>query len=367
MKHKKLLIIISAFIFVILLTGCTGAGGGVNNWSGMTISGETAYLADGTAIFGVDMTNGTQNWIFPPKSEGGGGFLGSLFSPGNNYGIIFAPPAVTDDQMFVGNYNQVLFGINLTNSTEAWRFEDAKDRWIGGVLVLDDLVYAPNADGKLYILDKKGNLVRAIETGGPLWSTPVNGEDNLYLSGMDHSLYAFDIKTLKLIWQTDLGSSLITSPVLDADGNLVVGNISGELFKVDGKSGLILTQTTLGGGIWSRPLLADGVVYLGVQSGELYALDEADFKQRWLINTSASVIASPVLLPDGIAYVNEGGDAVGLDFNGNENWRQSLDGQLYSDPEVVGDLILVPVKGGDVQIQAIKTNGALSWAFKPAK
>lgn len=370
MKHKKLLIVVSTFLLVILLAGCTGAGGGVNNWPGMTINGDTAWLANGTAIYGVNLANGTESARLPQKTEGGGGFLGALLPSGNNYGILFAPPAVANDILIVGNYTKELFAFNLSNSTEAWRLEGvATDRWIGGALVLDNLVYAPNADGNLYVLDLKGNLVKTVAVGtqGPLWSQPVVNGETLYLSGMDHNLYAFDVNTMKLKWQTDLGGALVPSPVLDDVGNLLVGNISGLLSKVDGKTGSILVQKTLSGGIWSKPLIHDGVVYIGAQSGDFYALDEKNYDQRWVINTSASVIASPVLLPDGILYVNEAGDVVGVDFDGNENWRQKLPGQLYSDPVLVNDIILIPVKGGDVLIQAIKTNGALSWAFKPAK
>jgi outer membrane protein assembly factor BamB len=368
MKYKKLWIVVLLAAGVLILTGCTGAGGGVDNWPGMTVIGDTAFLANGTAVYGVNLTNGTQSWVFPPKSQSSGGFLDSLFSRGPSYGILFAPPAVDGDLMVIGNYTKELFGINIANSTETWRFTDANDRYIGGALILSDYIFAPNADGNLYILDKKGNLVQTIATSGPLWSTPVNNGSVVYLSGLDHFLRAYDLKTLKELWKADLAGALVASPVLDADGNLFVGNISGQLFKVDGTSGVIIDHTTLSGGIWSKPVFDKGKIYIGVQSGEFYSLDEKNLNSKpTLINTSSSVIASPAFIPDGIIYVNEGGNVVGLNLDLTQNWTQKLNGKLYSDPLLTGDLILIPVKGGDVLIQTIKTNGALSWGFTPAK
>lgn len=367
MKSKKILIVMILGVAALLLAGCTGAGGGVNNWPGMTIADDTAYIANGTAIYGVDLTNGSQNWVFPEK-QASGGFLESLFARGPNYGILFAPPAVDGDLMVIGNYTNTLYGINITSKTEAWSFGDAKDRYIGGALIAGDYIFAPNADGNLYILDKKGNLVETITTTGPLWSTPVNNGPIFYLSGLDHYLHAYDLKTLKQLWQTDLGGALVASPVLDADGNLFVGNISGLLSKVDGETGKVLDQTTLSGGVWSRPVLSGGRLFIGAQSGDFYSLDEKNLaSQPTMINTSSPVIASPVLIPEGVVYVNEGGDVVALKMDLIENWRQKINGELYSDPALVGDLILVPVKAGDVLIQTVKTNGALSWPFNPAK
>ncbi len=366
MKYKKLSIVIIFALTALILAGCTGAGGGVNNWPGMTINGDTAYLANGTAIYGVDLTNGSQSWIFPEKQDGGG-FIESLFARGPNYGILFAPPAIDGDLLVIGNYSNELFGINIVNSTELWKFPDADDRYIGGALIAGDYIFAPNADGNLYILNKNGQLVKTITTSGPLWSTPVLNGTVVYLSGLDHYLHAYDLQTLNELWKTDLGGALVASPVLDAEGNLLVGNISGLLSKVDGKTGKILDQTTLSGGIWSKPVIQDGKVYIGVQSGDFYSLEETNLNSNpTLINTSASVIASPVLIPDGVVYVNQAGNVVGLNFDLSENWLQQIDGELFTDPALVGDLILVPVKGGDVLIQTIKTNGALSWPFNPA-
>jgi len=325
MKYQKIAIVVLLAFTALILAGCTGAGGGVNNWPGMTVTGDVAYLADGASIYGIDLTNGTQKWVFPVRQQSGG-IIESLFNRGPNYGVMFAPPAIDGEMMVIGNYTKELFGINITNSTET------------------------------------------ITTTGPLWSTPVLNGTVVYLSGLDHNLHAYDLKSLDQLWQTDLGGALVASPVLDADGNLLVGNISGLLSKVDGKTGKILDQTTLSGGIWSKPVINDGKVYIGVQSGDFYALDEKKLSQKpILINTSSSVIASPVLVPDGVVYVNEGGNVANLKTDLTENWHQKLTGQLYSDPVLVGDLILVPVKGGDVLLQSIKTNGALSWPFKPGK
>ncbi len=143
MKYKKISVVVLLALAALILAGCTGSGGGVNNWPGMTIAGDTAYLANGTAIYGVDLTNGSQNWVFPQQRDGGG-FLESLFAQGPNYGILFAPPAIDGDLLVIGNYTNELFGINIANSTEIWKFTEAEDRYIGGALITGEYIFAPN-------------------------------------------------------------------------------------------------------------------------------------------------------------------------------------------------------------------------------
>ena len=50
----------------------------MNNWPGMTVIGDMAYLADGASIYGVNLTNGTQKWVFPERQQSGG-IIESLF------------------------------------------------------------------------------------------------------------------------------------------------------------------------------------------------------------------------------------------------------------------------------------------------
>ena len=53
----------------------------------------------------------------------------------------------------------------------------------------------------------------------------------------------------------------------------------------------------------SSPAVADGVVYVGSQDGNVYALDAATGAQAWSFPTGAPVTFSSPAVADGVVYV----------------------------------------------------------------
>jgi polyvinyl alcohol dehydrogenase (cytochrome) len=81
----------------------------------------------------------------------------------------------------------------------------------------------------------------------------------------------------------------------------------------------------------SRPTFAYGALYVGSQSGTVYALDEKSGCIRWTFNTSAEV-RTPVVIPASRSLVKRAyfGDLIGRVYavdatTGKELWRQRVD------------------------------------------
>ncbi len=51
---------------------------------------------------------------------------------------------------------------------------------IGGVLVANNMIYAPNADYNLYALDLKGQLQWTFAADQSIWGAPVSDGTNVY-------------------------------------------------------------------------------------------------------------------------------------------------------------------------------------------
>jgi outer membrane protein assembly factor BamB len=352
----KLKIVKSIFVVLIsglLLTACAGGASIVNNWPGISANDKNAYLASGGNIYAVNLTNGAEVWRYPEKQEANKNF--------------YAPPALKNDLLVTGSYNHELYGLDANTRVERWAFAKASNRWVASPLIIEDLIYAPNSDGTLYVLTLDGLLSWSVDIGGELWAQPATNGTLVFIPSLDHKLYAFDIASHVETWSVDLKGSLVNRVVLDEKGDLYIGNIAGQLFKIRADDGKILNETTLNAGIWTTPLILGDEIFLGDQKGNFYGIRLSNFEQHWVINTGAPVIASPIALEDGILYMNTEGNIVKLNNQGLEQWRQQVDGELYANAVMAGDKILIPIYRGENSIQTLLINGALSWVYKPEK
>ena len=57
-----------------------------------------------------------------------------------------------------------------------------------------------------------------------------------------------------------------------------------------------------GGGIWSSPSVAGGVVFVGSLDGHMYAVDVEDGSDRWVSRSVGRIESSPTVV-DGILFV----------------------------------------------------------------
>lgn len=372
------------FVLVSLLTACGNRSLASTDWPGMTVQGDKAYLAAGTYVYAVNLENGLES-----TTTQDGKVVPLRFPLDSKGGPFFADPAFTSaDQMIIGSANISdrtkpfpLYSVNAatmttstsaTNSTTMWPYQNqAKDIWLGGALVLNDVIYAPNSDGGLYAFDLNGNMKQKFEASDSLWSSPVTDGQVIYLSSMDHNVYAIDPANMsQYIWKTELDSSITGSPAVK-DGSLFVGTIGGSVYSLDAKSGNIIWQKKFEGGIADQVTLSGGRVYFGVaanQTGTIYALNASDGSSVWNFDAGGAVTASPLVTDSQVVFVTETGTVRALDLDAKPLWMQTLDAKLYSTPVAAGDLILVaPMGKQNLMLVAYDASGAQKWIFSPAK
>ena len=105
------------------------------------------------------------------------------------------------------------------------------------------LCCAADGDGNAYALDAQaGSLLWTFPTENRIWARPLILSDTVYVSSLDHHLYALDLETGQPRWE--------------------------EPFEA-------------GGAIASQPLAYDGVIYIGAFDSQLYALDQETGEQIW--------------------------------------------------------------------------------------
>ena len=173
-------------------------------------------------------------------------------------------------------------------------------------------VYAINAaDGS--------TLWSAANPGGTLWSG-VASDSVVAFPSLYGDLTGYDAKTGKQLWQVDTGRSITGAPAL-LDGVVYVANHGGQVLAIqlaDGKT--LWTSKRLGGPVQGGICVANGKVYVGVDTMEAVALDAKtgqqvaatkvtgqSFRFTWPVAVKDRVVFTAVsVICPGSEYVNDG-------------------------------------------------------------
>ncbi|MDP2776550.1 MAG: PQQ-binding-like beta-propeller repeat protein [Anaerolineales bacterium] len=329
-----------------------------NNWAGLAADAEHAYLASGSFIYAVELESGKEVWRYPAKADG------KL--------LFYANPVPTSDgQLLIGSAGAKHPFVSLDPATgkEKWAeaFTKSKGGWIGSPLVLNDTIYAPNADGFLYIIDMDGKeAADPIELGGALWSAPSTDGSLLYVTSLDHRFHVIDPAVGETNEPIDLGGAAPSSPVIGSDG-VYVGSFAStiEFIKPNGEHEVIAATESW---IWGSPLLDGKTLYYADLSGKVFSLDLASGNQNWdTVQPDGPVVASLLIMGDQIYVATEAGTLVALDREGKTVWEKTVGGKLYTTPVISGDLILVAPYQAEFVLAAYDAAGKQAWTFAPEK
>jgi outer membrane protein assembly factor BamB len=362
MKKNRYLLFLAFAVVGGLLTACAGGAQVASSWPGVTVdvNNETAYLANGTELYAINLSNGSEKWRFPVEAD-------------NKITFYAAPGLADSDQVIVVGYNHVVYSVDPATGSQKWAHTGAKDRFIASPLINESGIYAPAADNFLYALDFSGNLRWTFETEHSQWGTPAMDGGLIYLPSLDHHVYALDSQSGKLVWKTeDLGGAIVGSPTLSPTGVLYIGTLGSEMLALDAKDGSVVWRLSTSGWVWSGPLLRADILYFGDLDGSLYSVDAKDGSLVWTIQPNAgpdyAIAGTPLILGDTLYYGSANGNFSAVDpVNGSPRWNKTFTGKIYQSPLAAGDRILLAPLSGDALLMALDQDGNQVWAFNPAK
>lgn len=361
MNTKKILILIAAVTVFALLSGCSASAMNANSWPGLSADAETAYLANGGTVYAINLKNGSVLWQYPAdKADAKEAF--------------FADPVLTEDNQLLlasAGAGQSLISVNPTNGYLNWTFSDADGVWVASPLVLDEIIYAPNADGKIYALDLSGSFLWAKHiSDSALWAQPVSDGEYLYITSLDHYVYAFNMDAKEIVWEIGLDGAIPGQATLDENGVLYVGSLDATITAIDTKSEKILWSTPLKGWVWDGAVVEENTLYVGDLEGNIYALNTEDGSELWTpIQPNGSITGSPLVTEDLIIVGTESGAVYAYDKEGGSAWDKKINGQLYTNPVQGSELILfAPMENeSDIALVAFDLDGKQVWSFTPEK
>jgi len=193
--------------------------------------------------------------------------------------------------------------------TRLWRESVGEGAGDSGVrlrpTVVDGVLYADSADGKLVALDAN--------TGKTIWSK----------SSRTHGWFGWGDKKRKDVFYAG-------GPAVSGD-LLAVGTLDGHVYGVNAKDGSPRWEATLKSEVLASPVVVGNLVVVRTGDGRVYGLDTATGERRWVYDQSEVPLLSlrgngPLMVANGVVFFgSDGGKLVALRLdNGEKLWEQNM-------------------------------------------
>lgn len=293
-------------------------------------------------------------------------------------GLVIIGSAGTDFSLIAINPADINPGTN--SPVEAWTFTEAKDHWVASPLIIDNKLFAPNSDGNLYIFDladgqSQKQPVKVVELAGRLWAQPVTDGERVFVTSLDHSVFAVDVNTYDIVWHEDVGGAIPGSPVIAEDGMLYVGSLASQLEQFDPKTGQHKSVLTAEQWIWSTPVIDGDTLYFGDLEGNFYSFSVSTGDLNWSVQPDGPITANALVQNDYLLLATESGivyaigkeDGKTLWFEEVKDQGEADNGKIYTTPVTASDLILIAPLETEFNLTALDTDGRKLWTFVPEK
>ncbi len=246
---------------------------------------------------------------------------------------IYAPAAVRDGIAYVGTTGGMFDAIELKSASYVWSVAAGRPIF-GEALATDDAVYFVCDDGYLRRLERS--------TGKELWRYDL-GDARIphllphFVDGIVPHAGAFDF------------DERASKPVL-VDGVLYVGSGDGALHAVNAKSGERVWRFETKAKIRSTAAIDNELAIVGSFDDFVYAIDRSSGKSVWSRNTYGPFTSSPVLVDGRLIVGNRDGVLAALDTSdGATLWRETMWGSSVESDAVPGEGSIFYIGSSDLR------------------
>ncbi|MEZ5141470.1 MAG: PQQ-binding-like beta-propeller repeat protein [Acidimicrobiales bacterium] len=258
-------------------------------------------------------------------------------------GEIIDSAALLDDEgrVIFGSGDGVLYALDRTSGSVRWTFTAAPAAetggfisWFEGNLALagGDLLVVPNDNFRIYGIDRRtGEQVWEHVTFDQTWACPAVDPDTGTIYAATNfpflpNVHALDPADGTARWSAQTRGSMVASPLLTDDGQVVVGGFDGLVRSYDAATGEPRWVAETRDHVYASPALGlDGTVVQPGCDGTIYGFDPATGAVRWTFEVGAPVRASAAVDADGHLYVGTGdGRLLVLGPDGSLRWQAQL-------------------------------------------
>jgi hypothetical protein len=158
-----------------------------------------------------------------------------------------------------------------------------------------------------------------------------------------------------------------------ANGMVFVGSQDNNVYALNESTGAKIWSYKTEDNVASSPAVTDGVVFVGSHDNNVYALNESTGALIWNYTTGARVHSSPAVA-EGVVFIGSTGDtgsygqfSFGLvtalnESTGAKIWSYDIDSAIYSSPAVADGVVFIGSSDNNVYAFNAST-GALIWSY----
>lgn len=314
---------------------------------------------DDNTMYCFNATDGEILWTYSPGTDG-------YFTSGTAvaYGMVYGP-----------NKDGGIYAIDINTGKLAWRYQGPGTMLFPGLpTVADGKVYVTSGQNATFgqeIGDSEFVCLNAC-TGKAIWKLPIEAyapRESVAIAYGKLFLIPGDVTTAvdattgneyAIKWQVWAFGNNNASPVSDGAWPMFRHDATRSSIGSGGPSNLTLVwKYTTNGAVMSSPSIENGIVYVGSQDKNIYALDAWSGNLIWSYPTSGT-IESSVAVANGKIYVgSDDGYIYSLDARyGHFVWRTFVNGglpktygsavMLRSSPAVVGNTVYIGSVDGNL-------------------
>lgn len=213
-------------------------------------------------------------------------------------GAVYSTPVVADGAVYFGSADKKMYALRFDDGAFEWAFP-TQDVVSVTPAVGAETVFVASEDKRVYALDKDTGKTRwTFSAGSPIVASPVLDDDTLYVSNANGGLTALDAVTGAVRWKF-AAQRAITAPVTVSGDRVLVTSNDYMVTALARAGGKIVWQTDLNDTIETQPVVANGRVYIALES-QLVALDEANGRVLWHYRDANALRGAPVVTGDQI-------------------------------------------------------------------
>ena len=379
-------------IAVIMLAALTLAACGgpppAASWSGLTVSGQTAYLAATDRIYAIDTNVKTPNasrllWSFPPLEQGARVTFHSQPAVSENGDVLFAgsDSAAGSSAVFALD-TQLLVDAGEPPNTKktasiVWAYPAGENppplgSIYGGVAYDGKSIYAGTSDGQVISIGAQTGQVNWVFTATQrIWSSPVVSGSVVYVASQNHSLYALRASDGSKLWTFQSNALMPGTPAVYGD-TVYAGSLDNQVYAIQADAGTQKWAFDAQGWVWDGPILFDNILYFGTLNGDFYALSRAGtpvWEQP--LKLEGGIRAQPLVTQDVIYVATQARKLYAIERASRAiKWTFTAlqDGeQLLTTPVLAGESLLVaPMSAGGspTRLYAVDAqSGNLQWQY----
>lgn len=171
--------------------------------------------------------------------------------------------------------------------------------------------------------------------------------------------------TLKVAWTYEAGDAIESSAAI-ADGMVFVGTQAGELLALELATGRLKWKYKTRMGIGeSSPAVANGIVYVGDLGGVFHAVDVRDGKAVWTFKTNSEIKSSPVIVADRVLFGSYDQSFYAVNARtGAILWKMETAGPVHATAAVADGIAYIT--GCDEHFRAIRISDGTELFFIPS-